>query len=132
MDEPKEFLDKVRRVTSGKLKYPIHNFRQLAEALGGENAMVTWEGQSLPMGQARKLLPDDYFPIESEEDLFVKAVNLELLRPGNSLATAARGEESPPSPDRKPPSRSVDDPEFRARMKGRQGGPAQFKGHRGT
>jgi hypothetical protein len=128
MDEPKEFLDKVRRVTSGKLKYPIHNFRQLADALGGENAMVTWEGRAVPIGQARKLLPDDYFPIESEEDLHVIAVNLEMLRPGNSLTTAARGQERPPSPDRKPPSRPVDDPEFRERMKGRRGGLAQFKG----
>ena len=59
-----------------RLRYPIHNFKELADALGGEDAEVDFAGQKRKVGQVRRLLPPEYFPIDSTEDLIAKAVEL--------------------------------------------------------
>jgi len=127
--ELNEFINKVKSI-SGGLTYPIQNFGQLARALGGEQSSIEWEGRKVPVGQAKQLFPDYFFPIESEGDLFAKVVNLELLRPGNKLGSGPRGQEMNASPDRTPPVESVDEPGFRGKFKGHENGPAGFSGRK--
>lgn len=124
-----EFLNKVKSI-SGRLRYPIHNFEQLVKALGGAQATVDWEGRKVAVGQAKHIFPNHFFPIESEDDLLTKAVNLELLRPGTKLASGAKGQEMQPTPDRRPPGHAFDEREVLEKLKGHAGGPAVVRGHR--
>lgn len=67
---------KTARAIEGRLKYPIRNFKELADALGGEDAEVEHEGRKRKIGQLRRLVPPEYFPVDSTEDLIAKAVEL--------------------------------------------------------
>ena len=123
------FIDKVRSV-SERLTYPIEDSRQLIESLGGEQATIEWEGVTHQAGQAVKVVPDDYFPIESEEDLLVKAVNLELLRPDSPLASVEMASEEKLPAAGEPPSRTVED--YRSPASDREGGPSVVVGERAS
>jgi hypothetical protein len=69
-----EVADVIRTVKHAvaRVKYPIQNFDELAEALGG----FTIAGGSFSQAEAQRLLPPYYFPIASEEDLIVKIADL--------------------------------------------------------
>lgn len=129
--ELNKFLKKLEPFLS-RMTYPIQNFEQLANFLGGMQEPIRWQARSIKVWQIRKILPGYLFPIESQEDLLVKAVNLELLRPGNKLVSSQMGKEIEPSSDRKSPSKDVDEPEFRSKFKGQMGGPSIFRGKRGS
>jgi hypothetical protein len=120
------FLDKVRRI-SERLTYPVKDSRELVELLGGEQATIDWEGVSYQVDEAVKIVADYYFPIKSEEDLFVKAVNLELLRPDSPLALVEMASEQK-LPAEEPPSRTVED--YPSPAAGTEGGPAVVVGER--
>ena len=117
-----KFLNKVKAITSG-FTYPIRDFEQLATNFGGENASVTWEGKKVNVGQARKIFPDYYFPVESEDDLLMKAVNLELVRPGHDLRLD-RAKETTLSAKGQPPGERFEPLQTKA-----QGGPSIGRGH---
>jgi hypothetical protein len=68
----KEVEDLADRV-SENVQYPIQDFKQLADALGGEDADIQYEGHGRKLGQIRQALPDGFFPVESREDLIAKA-----------------------------------------------------------
>lgn len=73
--EPEDVLEIAKRV-SGRVTYPINDYKQLSEALGGDDAEIEVKGKRYKPGQVRKLFPGDYFPIESEEDLVAKVGDL--------------------------------------------------------
>jgi hypothetical protein len=123
--EEDKFVKKVQELTR-RLNFPIRNADELAHQLGGPDATVEWEGKGHKVAQAIKIMPEYYFPVESEEDLIVKAANLELLRHGNKLDPGHKGEERKPTPDRKPPREKVGD----LPKRGREGGPAIVIGER--
>lgn len=81
---PKHYdeIERVAKKVSEKAKYPIKDFKQLADALGGEDASVDYGGKGQKIGQAKKMLPDGFFPVESQEDLIAKIGYVEMLRRG--------------------------------------------------
>lgn len=123
----KEFLRQVEKI-SKKLTYPIADKAALLKAVGGDKAAVEWRGQKHRAGQAVEVVPDYFFPIESDDDFATKAANLELLRPGSDLAPDMADEE-PASPARKRPEAAVGKPP--KQIKRQQGGPALVVGERG-
>jgi hypothetical protein len=121
---PKEYseIQKAAKRASRKTKYPIHNFKQLADALGGDEAEVTYEGKSHKVKEAKKVLPDDFFPVESEEDLLAKASYIRArLRPGER--------DHVPGEQRDKPANDAGDPGFPKEEKPRKGGIPAIHGH---
>lgn len=118
-------LRQAAKRVSGKTKYPIRNFEQLAEALGGEDATVDLLGRKHTVREGRQLVPRDYFPIESEEDLTAKIANLDLMRADSPLRQSEMGTEEPPSADRSPPTEQE-----HGRPARRNDGPSVAKGVR--
>jgi hypothetical protein len=71
-----EELAKTAKAIEPRVNYPIRDFRQLADALGGEEADIEFEGRKRKVGSVRRLVPPEYFPIDSTEDLIAKAAEL--------------------------------------------------------
>ena len=74
-------LDDIVRVAndiSKKAQYPLNSFDDLAKALGGEKANVKYEGKDRKVAEARQI-PDEFFPIDNEEDLIAKLAHLRSL-----------------------------------------------------
>jgi hypothetical protein len=68
-------ISKYVRDISSRTKYPIKNVGQLMKALG-EDTEIEVEG---PRGKARSMapvIPRDFFPVLSEEDLLEKSERL--------------------------------------------------------
>lgn len=74
-----------------KAKYPIASFDDLANALGGENASITFRGRTVTMAEARSIIPAYYFPIASEADLTAKMADLGKALPPLTSTTATQG-----------------------------------------
>jgi hypothetical protein len=70
-----EILDAAKRV-SDRTRYPIRNLKQLVDAVGGEEASFDFGGQGYKLGPLQRLVPNEYFPIESHEDLVAKIADL--------------------------------------------------------
>ena len=84
----------VKQVNT-KAKYPITSFEELAAALGGDGATVTFRGRTLTMAEARTLIPAYYFPIASESDLTAKMADLsKALPPSTGQAVVTQPIES--------------------------------------
>lgn len=66
-------IAKYAREISSKTKYPIRNFAQLVKALGGEDSAIEFEGPRGKAKELKKAIPDDFFPVESEDDLLKKS-----------------------------------------------------------
>ena len=71
----------VVKQVNAKAKYPIASFDDLAKALGGDDATVTFRGRTITMAEARTLIPAYYFPIASESDLTAKMADLSKALP---------------------------------------------------
>lgn len=71
-----EIVRAVKQV-SANAKYPINTFDELAKAMGGEDATVTFRGRSMKVAEARRFIPAYYFPIGSEDDLVAKISDLQ-------------------------------------------------------
>jgi hypothetical protein len=69
-------LTKYATKISSKAKYPIKTFAALMKALGGENARITFEGPRGTVKGLRKVIPAEFFPVESEKDLLKKSEKL--------------------------------------------------------
>jgi hypothetical protein len=81
----------VVKQVNAKAKYPITSFEELATAMGGDSATVTFRGRTLTMSEARTLIPAYYFPIASESDLTAKMADLAKALPpsaGQTIVTA--------------------------------------------
>jgi len=74
-----------------KAKYPIASFDDLANALGGENASITFRGRTITMAEARSIIPAYYFPIASEADLTAKMADLAKSLPPITAVAPAQG-----------------------------------------
>ncbi len=107
-EELQRFYQKVLKVF-GEVKYPIHNFQELAKAMGGAHATVTWEGRKILVEKCRNLVLEQFFPISSQEELLSIAANLELQRPGNKLVPTHMGKQLERSHDMRPPGLQVGD-----------------------
>jgi hypothetical protein len=122
---PKEYqeIERAAKRVSEKAKYPIRNFKQLADAFGGEDATIEFEGQGRKLGQVKKLIPDEFFPVESEEDLIAKGSYLyQRFRPVEDAHTPAEKKDSPP--DESP------EPDFPKEEKPRPGGFPAIRGRK--
>lgn len=97
-----EIVQAAKRL-SRETGFPIRNFGQLLKALGGEQGEFELLGKKHKVSEIRALVPQEYFPIESEEDLAAKIANLEATRPDSPLLKTQLANEEPASPDRKPP-----------------------------
>jgi hypothetical protein len=82
-DLPKPLLEimQAARDVSPRLRYPVRNQAEGARALGGEDAEVQYLSRSLKVRQIRKLIPERYFPTESQEDLNMKSAYSEMHHP---------------------------------------------------
>jgi hypothetical protein len=62
-------ITKYAHEISPRTKYPIRNFAQLMKAFGGEDAVIELEGPRGHAKELRRAIPDEFFPVESEQDL---------------------------------------------------------------
>jgi hypothetical protein len=84
-----ETITVIKHVTA-KAKFPIHSFDDLAEALGGDQATVTFHGRTLSLAEVRNLVPAYYFPIASERDLLAKVLDLSKRFPAATMSPPPR------------------------------------------
>jgi hypothetical protein len=95
-------LDEIERIAkdvSKKARYPINSSDELLQALGGQNASITYEGKSRKATEARQV-PNEVFPIESEKDFVAKMASLRA-RSGDKAEDMPRGKKLdslPPGP----------------------------------
>lgn len=66
-------ISKYAQAISSRTTYPIKNFGQLVKALGGEDTVIEFDGPRGPAKELRRAIPDDFFPVKSEEDLLHKS-----------------------------------------------------------
>jgi hypothetical protein len=71
----------VINLVTKNAKYPINSFEDLANAMGGDNATITFRGKTMTMADARSVIPAYYFPIASETDLVAKVGDLAKALP---------------------------------------------------
>ena len=117
-------VQQAARRVSGNTRYPIRNFGQVVNALGGEDADFELLGQRYKVRDVRRYVPQDYFPVESEEDLTGKLANIDVMRPDSPLGQTQLANEEP-SDDRTPPEEPRHD-----RPSRRRDGPSIGKGVR--
>jgi len=100
---------------SGKARYPVPGFQRLGAAPGGENAPVTAVGERPKVGDLRDVVPAEYFPIESEDDLVMKVASAFASDPGRSFEPALMGEtlSAPPGDHPAPPEPPAQHPQLR-------------------
>ena len=105
-------LEKLAKQVTAKAKYPIRNVEELITAFGGEEASFTFEGRSGKVGQVKRAIPKDFFPIGSQEDLIAKSAHVLMARglvgteftPGQRLDKPPKNAEEP-GPIKEGPSR---------------------------
>src|SRR5215204_6995983 len=93
-----ELVELVRRV-SNNTEYPIRNFGQIARALGGEDAEITYRGRGHRVSEARQFISQEFFPINSEEELVAKAHGVEQRSGLGEPTDVEWGEEEDRPPD---------------------------------
>lgn len=98
----KSDVDGVVQHISSNIKYPIHNFTDLARALGGDQGSVTFHGKSLAVKELETRIPGYYFPIRSNRDLSVKIEDM-LARHGYNLPPEKRAQKLTTRPAGLPP-----------------------------
>jgi hypothetical protein len=87
---------------SSKTEYPVRDFNQFARALGGEVATVTLLGETYTISELRDIVPAEYFPIESEDDLIMKVASGFASAPGTPFKPVRMGEHLPVPPENPP------------------------------
>jgi hypothetical protein len=101
-----EDVVRVADQVSKRVSYPIRNFKQLADALGGEQAEIEYEGRLRKVGQVKRMIPGEFFPIESREDLIAKVAHLQsIMRPDwpHELPSGKEVQDKPPT---EPPAKA--------------------------
>jgi hypothetical protein len=98
---PDDVLEMAKQV-SGRVQYPIRDFKSLAAAVGGEDAEFNFKGKRYKPGQVRKVFPEDYFPIESEEDLVAKVGDLVARGAGEPDVKWGKQEDRAPEGKKRP------------------------------
>jgi hypothetical protein len=83
---------------SSKLEFPIKD-QEHGAALLGEDAKVEYEGRSYSVAELRRLIPPEYFPIESEHDLIAKIADLELRHSDRAAKFTPERADERPRPD---------------------------------
>jgi hypothetical protein len=114
---PKEYSDveEVSKRVSAKAEYPIRNFKQLADALGGEEASFDFKGRGQKLGELKKMVPEGFFPVDSHEDLIAKVGYLMIKHrlapndhtPGEQRDKAADDAGEPPPIEEQPSTGAI-------------------------
>jgi hypothetical protein len=94
-------IERVAKQVSRRTQYPIRNSDQLAEALGGKNAEIEYEGRRRKVAEAEQI-PDEIYPIESEDDFVNKMASLRGAR-GDEPEELPRGRQHDRRPQGEPP-----------------------------
>jgi hypothetical protein len=123
---PRGFAEimKVARDFSGTTEYPVKNFGQFQRALGGDRGSVTLLGETYRVSELRDIIPQEYFPIESEEDLVMKVTSGYATLPDALMEPEVMGDEmdAPPGGSHTPDTPPTDHPKLTGvpRLKGRK------------
>ena len=123
IDERLEEVTKWADRVSKKAKYPVKDAKDLLDAVGDDDTEVEYAGRKMKLGEIKKALPKEFFPVESREDLIAKIGYLETR--GEREQTPNEGEKRDKAPDDAgdpPPIRDAD-------KKGRPGGMPGIRGH---
>jgi hypothetical protein len=87
-----EEVTRAAKKVSEKVDYPIRNFNQAARALGGDEAEFEFGGRRPKVKDAKPFVSNDYFPIDSEEDLIAKIHDIQLRSGGGEPTDGELGE----------------------------------------
>jgi hypothetical protein len=90
-------IERVAKQVSRRGNYPIRSYDELADALGGKNAEIDYEGRRRRVAEAEQI-PDEIYPINSEDDFVNKMASLRGAR-GDEPEELPRGRQN----DRRPP-----------------------------
>lgn len=118
IEEVTRWADKV----SEKAQYPVQDAKELLGSIGDDETDVEYGGRKMKLGQIKKALPKEFFPVESREDLIAKIGYLETR--GEREEPAEEGEKRDKAPDDagEPPQISPED------ARGRKGGMPGIRG----
>jgi hypothetical protein len=94
-------IERVAKDVSKKADYPLRDYDDLAEALGGKNAEIDYEGKRRKVAEAQQI-PDEIYPIESEDDFVNKMASLRGAH-GDEPEEMPRGRKLDKRPDDAPP-----------------------------
>ncbi len=72
-------IERVAKQVSRRGNYPISNYDELSEALGGKNAEIEYEGRRHKVTEAQRI-PAEIYPIKSEDDFVNKMASLRAGR----------------------------------------------------
>jgi len=121
---PKEYQDveALAKRISEQTRYPIRDFKQLADVLGGEEATFEYKGNGRKLGQLKKMVPDGFFPVDSQEDLIAKIGYLHItnrLAP-NDHTPGEKRDKAPDDAGEPPPKEERPSPGKIPSIKGRK------------
>jgi hypothetical protein len=85
-----EEVVRASKQISSRVHYPVANANELVEALGGDEATLTFQGRPYRVGDLRLMVPAYYFPIGNEDDLIAKLAD---LRTHGSMPSASEPDE---------------------------------------
>jgi hypothetical protein len=68
-------IERVAKDVSKKAGFPLRSQEELVDALGGKDGKFKYEGKDRKAEEAEQI-PDEMFPIESEEDFVGKMASL--------------------------------------------------------
>ena len=84
-------IERVAKDVSKKANYPLGSQQDLVNALGGKEAKFKYEGKDRKAAEAEQI-PNDMFPIQSEEDFVGKMASLRQ-RSGDEPEDLPKGKE---------------------------------------
>lgn len=119
IDEVTRWADRV----STKAKYPVNDAKGLLDAVGTDETEVEYAGRKMKLGQIKKALPKEFFPVESREDLIAKIGYLETRGERESKPDVGEERSGPPDDAGEPAAAAEKD------KQGRKGGMPAIRGH---
>jgi hypothetical protein len=122
-DERIEEVTKWADRVSEKADYPVKNAKGLLDAIGDDDTEVEYAGRKMKLGEIKKALPKEFFPVESREDLIAKIGYLETR--GEREQKPNEGEKRSKAPDDAGDPPPIGDSD----KKGRPGGMPGVRGH---
>ncbi|SRR6266566_846226 len=70
--QEKDNLEQIVRQVAQSTTFPLQNFDQLAQALGGPQTEVRFGGRTMQISELQNNVPDGFFPVESADDFRAK------------------------------------------------------------
>lgn len=123
IDERLKEVTKWADTVSKKTKYPVNDVKALLDAVGKDDTEVEYAGRKMRLGEIKRHLPKEFFPVESREDLIAKIGYLETR--GEREEKVPEGRRQSKAPDDAGDPRAVTESE----KHGRKGGMPGIRGH---